>query len=116
MRADISAEDHDIIHVEASKRKPVEFNPVGNEAEGFDPGLFLLETNLNQFQFIDRNGYYDTVEIYDHNHIYKNDFAWAYQADLSYLEGSATYTKVLSAAVEHMLFGHHTHTEFDFAV
>ncbi|MBS0235924.1 MAG: hypothetical protein JSS50_01140 [Proteobacteria bacterium] len=103
---DVSNDGQTIYHMDVAKRKPKNFTPVGNESEDFDIDEFLMVTNLDKFQYIDADGHYHTMEIYDQNPIHKKN--------IHSLEDD--FTSVIEEAVCNMLAIGSTHIEFDYVV
>ncbi len=88
------------------------FQICGDERAGFDLKAFLKNTNEPAFQYIDQDGEYCTVTIYDHNPQYKHDLLQLYGNLASDFTTEILHNSTVELELEHV----NMHSEFDFTI
>lgn len=71
---DVFDNDHKILTAIQNINMPKDFNSIGSQLDGLDIDQLLLAAQNDKFQYIDKYGKFNTVEVYDHTPEYLNDF------------------------------------------
>ncbi len=93
-------------HSDQYSKRPAGFKSAGNEASGFDQDAYLLSSNNNKVSFIDADGMFVTITLFDQDPVHKQEL---FSLDNNPNYGSLCEQAALNAAL-------HGHAEFDFYI